>query len=55
MENPIKMDDLGGPTPILGNTQIVNQVNNIEASTCQELILYIFWYSSWLNWMCKTL
>ena len=41
MENPIKMDDLGGPTPILGNTQIVNQVNNIEASTCQELIYFL--------------
>ena len=22
MENPIKMDDLGGPTPIFGNTYI---------------------------------
>ena len=26
MENPLKMDDLGGPTPIFGNTQLVQHV-----------------------------
>ncbi len=28
MENPIKMDDLGGNTPIFGNTQIDSVYNN---------------------------
>ncbi len=27
MENPIKMDDLGGNTPIFGNTHILDAAN----------------------------
>ena len=34
MENPVKMDDVGG-TPIFGNTLKV---------TCQEYVFFFFWY-----------
>ena len=34
MENPIKMDDLGGPpTPIFGNTQIVLALEVLASSS----------------------
>ena len=42
MENPMKMDDLGGNTPIFGNTHILvglffESVQQLSATTCQPL------------------
>ncbi len=38
MENPIKMDDLGVPTPIFGNTYIDESLETISPKLSDELI-----------------
>ncbi len=38
MENPIKLDDLGGKTtPIFGNTQTMRQPIRLQWNPCQPL------------------